>query len=255
MWLNIFFVGLHLFTLSLLGFLYYKLLKAKKIITIVKYKLKTMNIDTDDIFEQMISEDLQPIKPETKQTEITAIGPNITNKYVADPDKVVIYKQRIAELISAGNSKEYLGKQITLDQLGKMSHCEIEKCYAIYEAKLGLKMTKSLGQSLITLYTASISHLFPIDNKEKLAKDLNDDPIINASLSSISSYLYFQYGAVLAPFAATMITFAHIINSENKNNNNIVISDGTDRNKSATDSNYTGTNSNYTAISTTTDSN
>ena len=85
-----------------------------------------------------------------------------------------------------------MGKLLTLDQLGIMSDKEVGKCYAIYEAKIGLKMTKSLGQSLISLYTASVGHLFNIDNRDKLAKDLADDPTINASLSALSSYMYFN---------------------------------------------------------------
>jgi hypothetical protein len=226
----------------MVGLIFNYLCKVKKSINIIKHKLKRMNIDVDDLFLEVALED-QPVKPDSKQ--ITAVGPNINLKTkIVDPEKVAIYRQRIAELISAGNSKEYLGKQITLDQLGIMTDREIEKSYAIYEAKLGLKMTKSLGQSIISLYTASISHIFPVDNKDKLAKDLSDDPIINASLSSMASYLYFQYGAILAPVAAGMITFSHVINSGNKkiSDNNIITENG---NKSATDSNYSGTDSNY----------
>ena len=47
---------LHTTTLVMIGYLYFKLYKAKNILNIVKYKLSTMNIDVDDILDDLISE-------------------------------------------------------------------------------------------------------------------------------------------------------------------------------------------------------
>ena len=224
MMLDIVYICFHIATIGMLGFIINKLLKANKAISIIKHKLRRMNIDVDDFLNELVNEEPAVAK------QITAVGPNINTKTkLVDPEQIAVYKQRIAEVISGGNAKEYLGKQITLDQLGSMSDKELTKCYAIYEAKLGLKMTKSLGQSILSFYTASISHLFPIDDQEKLTKDLGDDPIITSSLSSISSYLYFSYGGILAPLATAAITFSHIKKLPNKIDNNIVIDDGTDQ--------------------------
>jgi hypothetical protein len=233
----------NIITFGMIGYIYFKLYKVKYFFNIVIYKLKKMNIDIDSIIEEIVCE---PKEEKSKKLTGTKV----------DQPTIALYRQRLAECLSSGNSKTYLGKNITLEQLSTMSEKELIKCYTIYESKLGMNMTKSLGCSIISLYTAVVSHLFPIDSKEKLTEDLKNDPLITESLSSITSHLYFTYGSILAPLAATMITYCHIKKSPIKNSNpNIEIDNGTDRN---TESNYPGTESSYPGIDsncTATDSN
>ena len=54
--------------------------------------------------------------------------------------------QKLLECILTGNSKLYLGKVYTEDQLAKLSEEEVEKLFNNYEAKLSGQMVKSLGQ-------------------------------------------------------------------------------------------------------------
>ena len=137
-----------------------------------------------------------------------------------------------------------------------MSEKEIIKCYAIYESKLGLNMTKSLGHSILSLYTTVVNHFFALDSKKKLTEDLKNDPLISESLGSITSHLYFKYGSILAPLAASMITYNHIKYSPINNNNINILSDhgnqsgtkcNTDRNYGETDTNTRATDSNCSA--------
>ena len=246
MFLEVLFICSHITTLGAVVIILYYLFKAKNIINNIKHKLKAMDINVDELFDELYETKPTVIEPKTRKKVITAVGPNKAVDSMVSPESIAIYKQRLAELISSGNSKNYLGKQIILEQLGVMADTEIDKMHSIYQAKLGLKMTKSLGQSIINLYTATVSHLFTIDNSEKLAHDLGEDPIITSSLSSITSYLYFAYGSLLAPVAASIITFSHIKNSK-KNNNNIE-PNGTECNYSGTECSYSGTNSNTTTI-------
>ena len=53
--------------------------------------------------------------------------------------------QKLLKCILTGNSKLYLGKAYTEDQLAKLSEEEVEKLFNNYEAKLSGKMVKSLG--------------------------------------------------------------------------------------------------------------
>ena len=57
--------------------------------------------------------------------------------------------QRLLEYILTGNSKLYLGKAYTEDQLKKLSEEEVDKLFNNYEAKLSGQMVKSLGCSII----------------------------------------------------------------------------------------------------------
>ena len=56
--------------------------------------------------------------------------------------------QKLLKCILTGNSKLYLGKTYTEDQLAKLSEEEVEKLFNNYEAKLLGQMVKSFGKSL-----------------------------------------------------------------------------------------------------------
>ena len=61
--------------------------------------------------------------------------------------------QSVKNCILTGNSKLYLGKVYTEDQLAKLSEEEVEKLFNNYEAKLSGQMVKSLGRSIIDMYS------------------------------------------------------------------------------------------------------
>ena len=62
-------------------------------------------------------------------------------------------RQKHLECVLTGNSKLYLGKVCTEEQLAKLSEEEVEKLFNNYEAKLSGQMVKSLGKSIINMYS------------------------------------------------------------------------------------------------------
>ena len=54
-------------------------------------------------------------------------------------------RQKLLECVLTGNSKLYLGKAYTEDQLAKLNDEEVEKLFNNYEAKLSGQMVKSLN--------------------------------------------------------------------------------------------------------------
>ena len=54
---------------------------------------------------------------------------------------------------SPEGSKLYLGKVYTEEQLAKLKEEEVEKLLNNYEAKLSGQMVKSLGKSIINMYS------------------------------------------------------------------------------------------------------
>ena len=113
-----------------------------------------------------------------------------------------------------------------------MSTEEINKLYCRYEARLGASMTKTLGNSFISLYVMGVSRYFNVVNPPKLIEDL-EDPFINQALTSVCCELYYKYGMYLAPFTAMLTTARHTDFNKNKyidnknldNNNNDVRSE------------------------------
>ena len=52
-------------------------------------------------------------------------------------------RQKLLECILTGNSKLYLGKAYTEDQINKLSNGEVDKLFSNYKAKLSGQMVKS----------------------------------------------------------------------------------------------------------------
>ena len=74
-------------------------------------------------------------------------------------------RQKLLECVLTANSKMYLGKVYTENQLKKLSKEEVEKLFNNYEAKLSGQMVKSLGLFIINMYSMHGS-LFSTRNKQ-----------------------------------------------------------------------------------------
>ena len=90
--------------------------------------------------------------------------------------------QKLLECILTGNSKLYLGKVYTEEQLTKVNEEEVEKLFNKYEAKLSGQMVKSLGKSVINMYSMGACAALGITNRDALREDLENDPFLNSAL-------------------------------------------------------------------------
>ena len=88
-------------------------------------------------------------------------------------------RQKLLEYVLTGNSKLYLGKVYTEEQLAKLSKEEVEKVFNNYEAKLSGQMVKSIGKSVINMYSMGACSALGIRNQEALSEDLENDPFLN----------------------------------------------------------------------------
>ena len=75
-------------------------------------------------------------------------------------------RQKLLKCVLTGNSKLYLGKIYTEEQLTKLSKEEVEKLFNNYEAKLSGQMVKSLGKSIINMYSMGACSALGITNQE-----------------------------------------------------------------------------------------
>ena len=88
----------------------------------------------------------------------------------------------------------------------KLSEEEVEKLFNNYEAKLSGQMVKSLGKSIINMYSMGACSALGITNQEALSKDLEDDPFLNSALQRFTCELYKRFGSFLAPLSIGIIT-------------------------------------------------
>ena len=125
--------------------------------------------------------------------------------------------QKLLKCILTGNSKLYLGKVYTEEQLAKLSEEEVEKLFDNYEAKLSGQMVKSLGKSIINMYSVGACSALGIRNQEALSEDLEKDPFLNSALQRFTCELYYRFGSFLAPLGVGIITSRHYLSERNKN--------------------------------------
>ena len=125
--------------------------------------------------------------------------------------------QKLLECVLTRNSKLYLGKVYTEEQLAKLSEEEVEKLFNNYEAKLSGQMVESLGKSIINMYSMGACSALGITNQEALTEDLENDPFLNSALQRFTCELYYRFGSFLAALSVGIITSKHYLSQHNKN--------------------------------------
>ena len=94
-------------------------------------------------------------------------------------------RQKLLKCVLTGNSKLYLGKVYTEEQLKKLSEEEVEKLFKNYEAKLSGQMVKSLGRSIINMYSMGACAALGIIDRDALSEDLENYPFLNSALKDL----------------------------------------------------------------------
>ena len=124
--------------------------------------------------------------------------------------------QKLLECILTGNSKLYLGKVYTEEQLTKFNEEEVEKLFNNYEAKLSGQMVKSLGCSIINMYSMGACSALGIRNQDALSEDLENDPFLSSAHQRFTCELYYRFSSFLAPLSVGIITSRHYLLCEHK---------------------------------------
>ena len=114
-------------------------------------------------------------------------------------------RERLIRCVLSGNSKQYLGKEYTEQQINEMDGNNINILSNRYESVLSAQMTKSLGKSVINLYS-NVACVLGIGNQQGLSNDFECDPFLNTAMQRFTCDLYYRFGAFLAPVSVGIIT-------------------------------------------------
>ena len=128
--------------------------------------------------------------------------------------------QEITTLFSTDYStlvKLDLRKAYTEDQIKKLNNEEVDKLFNNYEAKLSSQIVKSLGHSIINMYSMGACAVLGISNQDASSKDLVNDPFLNSALQRFTCELYYRFSSFLAPLSVGLITSRHYFSECNKN--------------------------------------
>ena len=137
---------------------------------------------------------------------------NITADISADTSKE---KEKLVLVVASGKSKQFLGKLMTTADIETLSDEDVQKLYARYEATLGGLITRQLKKHMCYAYSRVIQSICPtlnckIEDIGGLNTSLGDGPFIDLALSSYTCKLYHDYGHLLAPIEAAIITSGYL---------------------------------------------
>ena len=118
-------------------------------------------------------------------------------------------RERLVACVLSGNSKMYLGKEYTEEEINKMDRNDVNTLLNRYESILSAQMTKSLGKSIINLYSNLACSVLGVGNQQELSTDLECDPFLNTAMQRFTCNLYCRFGALLAPISVGIITGKH----------------------------------------------
>ena len=93
----------------------------------------------------------------------------------------------------------------------------MDKLFNNYEAKLSGQIVKSLGRSIINMYSMGACAALGISNQNALSEDFENDSFLNSALQIFTCELYYRFSSVLAPFSVGIITSRHYLSEHNKN--------------------------------------
>ena len=121
-----------------------------------------------------------------------------TKDSVQAPDDLESKRESLSILASLGTTKEFLGVEMSLGDIKKLSTKDVEKYYLRYQTILGKQLSSSLVDSAVLAASKAVSMVVSIDDTEQLYQDLKSDEIIKRELSSFAGLLILKGGRLVA---------------------------------------------------------
>ena len=184
---------------SLLGSTFYVYYRLKKIFYLISIVMDS------EILDQLtdLGRDVNSKFPKPKRGRKKKADPKMNE---LEDNDVRDKRERLVACVLSGNSKMYLGKEYTELQINKMDCNDVNTLLNGYESILSAQMTKSLGKSIINLYSNLACSLLGDGNQQELSTDLDCDPFLNTAMQRFTCDLYYLFGALLAPVSVGKIT-------------------------------------------------
>ena len=110
-----------------------------------------------------------------------------------EDNDVIDKRERLVACVLSGNSKMYLGKEYTEEQINKMDCNDVNTLLNRYESILSAQMTKSLGKSIIKLYSNIACSVLGVGNQQELSTNLECDPFLNTAMQRFTCDWYYRF--------------------------------------------------------------
>lgn len=118
--------------------------------------------------------------------------------------------ESLAILATLGTTKDYLGKNMTLADVHRLSKEDVRNYYKIYQMANGQQLYNTLVRGSLGIISKVISHVIPLDSPESLANDLQEDKLVQRELSSFAGYLVLKGGRLVALASGLLQVAKHV---------------------------------------------
>ena len=191
-----------LLLLTIFGSTCYVYYRIKKIFCLISIVMDS------EILDQLtdLGRDVDSEFPKPKRGRIKKAYPKMNE---LEDNEIKDKRERQVGCVLSGNSKMYLGKEYTEEQINKMDCNDVNTLLNRYGSVLSSQMTKSLGKSVINLYSNLACSVLGVGNQQELSTDLECDPFLNTAMQRFTCILYYRFGTLLAPVSVGIITGKH----------------------------------------------
>ena len=100
-------------------------------------------------------------------------------------------RERLVACVLSGNSKMYLSKEYTEEQINKMDCNNVNTLLNRYESILSAQMKKLLSKSVINLYSNIACSVLGVGNQQELSTEVECDPFLNTDMQRFTCDLYY----------------------------------------------------------------
>ena len=173
-----------LLLLTMFGSTCYVYYKLKKIFYLISIIMDSEILDQLTSLEQNVNSEVTKPKRGCRKK----VDPKVNE--VEDND-VRDKRERLVACVLSGDSKMYLGKEYTEQQINEVDCTNVNTLLNRYESVLSAQMTKSLGKSVINLYSNIACSVLGVGNQQDLSDDLECDPFLNTAMQRFTCDLYY----------------------------------------------------------------
>ena len=182
------YINLHLL-LTMFGSTCYVYYRLKKIFYLISIIMDSEILDQLTNLEKNVDSKVTKPKRGRKKKADTRVN-ELEDNDVRDK------RERLVACVLSGNSKMYLGKEYTEEQINKMDCNDVNTLLNRYESVLSAQMTISLGKSIINLYSNIACSVLGVGNQQELSTDLECDPFLNTAMQRFTCNFYYRFGAL-----------------------------------------------------------
>ena len=139
-------------------YVYYRL---KKFFYLIRIMMDSEILDQSTILEKNVDSEVTKPKRGRKKKADTKIN-ELKDNDVRDK------RERLVACVLSADSEQYLGKEYTEQQINEMDCTNVNALLNRYESILSAQMTKSLGKSVINLYSNIACSVLGVGNQQAI---------------------------------------------------------------------------------------